>query len=611
MKKIIYFAVTLLLLSACVGQAKRISPHQKIEAIGREYVTQLRHFVPREKNRENNEDNPAFSAFLETILKRDVATDYLQQHYFLANAKTAGVKKAEVTLGSFSYVDDWQGVADMEEDLAKLRSFPFSSLSFRQQIDYEALEYSYLESLASKGFAHYDLLFYETGLLANLTTDFREFVFRDATSIQDYLTLLQDVKRYLQEALYYTKQQAAEGIALADVALDETQRFIRDFVKQQETNSLIVSFAQKLANIDFIDAQEKEHYLQVNRDVVLQQVLPAYQQVATELEKYRGQSRLKAQQAGLAGYAKEYGQFLLMQQASNNFSLDESFDILLDMLQEYSDRVFALAEDDPSFQEYQDVYDHPEKFPVLNLTARKTLDYLQKQITERYPKTTPFTYEIWELDPLSTPASVMAYFLRGPIDSKEDNIIRLNPRALKEDPFTTYITLAHEGFPGHMYQHAYFCQQQNVPIRHLLSFVGYAEGQAMYAELNALSWLGLAEKNTEILLAYDTIFNYGIQALIDIGVNAYGWNQQKVANFLGEFGLQEEASNLYAAVVADPLGIIPYGLGLAQFLRLHEGTRLAQVDFDDHIFHRIMLQHGPLPFVILADELQHYHDYAK
>ncbi|WP_289445788.1 DUF885 family protein, partial [Klebsiella pneumoniae] len=46
-----------------------------------------------------------------------------------------------------------------------------------------------------------------------------------------------------------------------------------------------------------------------------------------------------------------------------------------------------------------------------------------------------------------------------------------------------YTTLAHEGYPGHLYQTTYYASQNPSPIRSLLNFGGYVEGWATYAEM--------------------------------------------------------------------------------------------------------------------------------
>lgn len=614
MKKISLVLLAIFLLSACVSPKKEKSStlSSELDKIGKEYVQQLLHYQAREKDRSDREGNPDFDAFLTSLFDESLEGDYMSQRYMVSEPEKMGLEKPEVSLGTISLEDKEESIRFHEEELAKLREFDFNSLSFRQQIDYEAAEYSYLEGLATTALSKYDLLFTESGLLSDLVTNFTEFVITSKEDVEDYFTLLEDIERYLKEAMVYTQQQAEEGIALQNISLDETQRFVREFVASKEQNSLIVTFADKMAEIDFLNEQEKQEALTRNKDIVLQKVLPAYEETSQALEALRGKSKLSADDAGLAGYNSDYAQLMLMIKASSNLSADELFAEGIQALVSAVTKVSDLGEDSPSLQEYLTVRENIENYPVLTMTPREALEYNREKMTKVYPDIGEISYTISELDPSSISSSIMAYFLHGTLDSEEGNVIRINPAALGDDLISTYITLSHEGIPGHLYQDVYFRKQQPHNYRELLSFIGYSEGHAMMSELDALHWVGFKEEHTADLFSVDVVFGYILQACVDIGVNVYGWDKAAVRNFLKDWNMEEESEIFYEGVVANPGGIIPYGIGLAQLMNLREQTASQRGEnFDLAVYNDIILRHGPLPFFMVKEEVRNYDYYQK
>lgn len=54
-----------------------------------------------------------------------------------------------------------------------------------------------------------------------------------------------------------------------------------------------------------------------------------------------------------------------------------------------------------------------------------------------------------------------------------------------------FTTLAHEGFPGHLYQTIMSYQSGLPAIRSILNYPGYVEGWATYVEMMSYHYAGL------------------------------------------------------------------------------------------------------------------------
>lgn len=89
-----------------------------------------------------------------------------------------------------------------------------------------------------------------------------------------------------------------------------------------------------------------------------------------------------------------------------------------------------------------------------------------------------------------------------------------------------YSTLAHEGFPGHLYQTVSFSRSDPLLIRHLYAPSGYVEGWATYVESYACRYAARnLDANTQALcrLWYlNRSVHLTLCSLLDLGIHSQG-----------------------------------------------------------------------------------------
>lgn len=611
MKKIIVLFLCLSLIACSSNTVKEVSD----EAVFIEpndpysYVERLKEFTPREKNAVDVQDNEEFDAFLDEYYLDILSEDYLNMHFSLEDYESLGLEKPEVTIGEINY-DFVSQIEELEEVLNKLASFDFNSLSYRQQIDYEALEYSCLESMASLAYGKYPLLF-DTGssLHSNIITNFTEFVFRSEEDIEDYLVLVADIDRYLNDAIEFTKRQADEGIALQDYTLDETISYIDKFVAKVDDNELIVTFNEKIDEFEGLDEERKNELKAENERLVKEEVIASYNNVEEELLKLKGKSRLAADDAGAYEYDAGYGELVTYLRASDNSPLDELYEEVNSAMISLLTDLVLNSQDEEVYNEAIEFIFDPSSNDIINMDIYEMLEYLRTAISEDYPSIGDISYEVSLLDPSIAEDSILAYYLTAPHDNPDSNVIRINPNHLDTSSSLTYTTLAHEGFPGHLYQNAYYATVISHPIRLTQSFIGYTEGQAMFASIDAYNYLGLSSEEVASIVTFNDIsFSYILEAIAEIGVNSYGWTKEELMEELELIaGLDEEMSQLlYETAVSGNSMLVPYGAGLAQFINLENSFIDSVDDYDKKEFRELILKNGPLPFVILEDVVNDY-----
>lgn len=194
-----------------------------------------------------------------------------------------------------------------------------------------------------------------------------------------------------------------------------------------------------------------------------------------------------------------------------------------------------------------------------------------------------------------------AFFLTPPLDIPEENIIYVNP-AYEPDEKELVTTLAHEGYPGHLYQNTF--ESSLPPIRSLFYIGGYTEGWGLYSELYAYDFLDYSTETASALRALSSL-NYAICSVLDLEVHTSGWTEEDCSNYLQSFGITdaEQAHSLYLTILEEPANYLKYYLGYLEICKLKESAFALSPDLSLIEFHRWFLEEGPTPFSLLQKDL--------
>ena len=121
--------------------------------------------------------------------------------------------------------------------------------------------------------------------------------------------------------------------------------------------------------------------------------------------------------------------------------------------------------------------DMKEDFPsLLSGSSEQSKSPLKKQLPA-------VSCDIKYISKSLSASSAPAFYLTPPMDAFDKNVIYINPDSSLEGA-ALFTTLAHEGFPGHLYQTVYaresgIADRQN-PLRGILDYPGYCEGWAVF-----------------------------------------------------------------------------------------------------------------------------------
>ena len=234
---------------------------------------------------------------------------------------------------------------------------------------------------------------------------------------------------------------------------------------------------------------------------------------------------------------------------------------------------------------------------------------LPAMMAEDFPTLNNVSYEIRYVHPSMKKFLSPAFYLTPPIDTQTPNVIYIN-QSDRTSSLELFGTLAHEGFPGHLYQTVSFARSNPSSIRYLITSPGYIEGWATYVESYAYQYAaslmpdaGSETASAAVTLAWlNRSMNLCIYSLIDLGIHYSGWDQARTAAFLKAFGITNAStvSEIFQYIVETPGNYLKYYLGYLNFLDLkNKCSQKSGDNFDLKDFHRQILEIGPVQFPVL------------
>lgn len=533
----------------------------------------------------------AFENFTRTLFQQDVAATTLGLHYTIQNPDSYGIVEPPVTFGTFE-TDSTATLASLENCQATLDKFSYQTLSKENQITYDVLS-SYLET-AKEGASY--MLYDEplsplTGIHAQLPVLLAEYSFASPADVETYLQLLKTMPDYFSDLIAFETQKSEAGLFMADSCADEVLAQCQAFLSMGDSNYLLSTFEERLLALADLSATEKEQLIQQNKELLNSSVLPAYEQLVSAITSLKGSGK---NDLGLCylPQGKDYYKFLVSRETGSSRSVDE----LLTLIQ-------AQMSDD--LLEMQEVLmEHPtateEVFASDLESPEAILETLEAKISTAFPAAKEISVEVKYVPTALESYLSPAFYLIPAIDNTTQNTIYINKASSLTD-IHLFTTLAHEGYPGHLYQTTYFAAKNPDPLRSLFSFKGYVEGWATYAEMTAY-YLSPLEKPSAALLQKNNSFILGLYAYADIGIHYCGWNLDRTKEFFSTYGIDDgdTIQEIYELIIGDPANYLSYYVGYLEILELKkEFINQEGKDFSQKTFHQKVLDVGPAPFDVV------------
>lgn len=550
-----------------------------------------------------------FEQYLDDYFKDVVTDDTLTYNYTIRDGADYGLEEPEVTLGDpgMTAEEIGQDKEEFEGWVKKLDAIDRSCLTEDQKLTYDVLdEYFEVSAGIFDNVYLYEPFSPMRGLQTNIATNFTDYRFDDKGDVERYIELLGQIPDYFAEYLDFEQEKSEKGYFMSDAVCDKVISQCKDFVADKENHFMVTTFNDNIDALDFLTDEEKAEYKEANKQAVVNSLLPAFENVAAVLSGLKGTG---TNDGGICNYdgGKEYYEYLLKNFAGTAKSPEEVIDMLDTELQKLMVSLYQYYLGNQAAYEYFAANYDSIFAETDQMTASEMVDKMMETASEHYPDAGTINYKAEALDKnLETIMDdVLAYYMAPAIDDPDNNLIRVN--GLHTDGMWT--TLAHEGYPGHMLQNAYYMSTDPEPVRTLMNFLGYKEGWAMYACYDSLYYYEYEEPEygdtIAALYQLNDEMSYLMMGRVDLGINYEGWTLQDTADYLTKNGMDGSAAQeLYTTMVGDPAVYQSYSTGYYEMKELRDyAEEKMGDDFDLKTFNTIILETGPCQFDILKEQV--------
>lgn len=556
-------------------------------------------------NQSASPDSASFDQYTDQLFRSEVCASTIHLHYTLAYPERHGITEYPRSLGHIPLPEQDTSQAACENILYTLDQFSSEKLAIHQQVTCDVIRDTMKTQLKEKEFPYYpELLSPSGGIQSELPILLAEYRFYTEKDVTDYLTLLSMLPDYFQEVIQYETKKSQAGLFMSDTAADTVIAQCKAMTANPENHFLIQTFEHRLKKLA-LSGKQYAAYMEQNKKILTQQVFPAFIQLAGALLELEGTGK---NDGGLCHFpqGKDYYTFLTAASTGSGKNPAQQQKAIEKQRARDLTRMQLLTE------QYPTLNDSCKQIILSQNTPEQMLTCLSQQIQEDFPPLqNAVTSSIRTVDPSLREYLAPAFYLTVPLDASKENAIYINQQA-KTDDLTLFTTLAHEGYPGHLYQTVYFNEQHTSPLRHLFNYSGYVEGWATYAELYSYRYLGLPKHTAEYLMLEQSVI-LSLYASADIGIHYEGWNLAKTSAFFQTYGITDTQAvkDIYEYIIATPANYLKYYCGFLEILELRNFMQQKSGDaFRITAFHEALLSIGPAPFSVIKQYLPAYYQAA-
>lgn len=532
--------------------------------------------------------NRQFRQFTKQLFCQELSSNTISLHYTLKNPKEYDIRENEVTFGTFP-TDNKNLLAAVENLEGVLKTFDYNKLSVENSLTYDILK-CYLNMTERD--AEYILYDEPMGLVSGVQTQLpvilSEYPFYEQSDVDTYLQLMKTIPEYFASLLKFEQKKSKAGLFMSDKMAEQVIEQCKAFRDMGENNYLYSTFAERVWTVTSLSDKQKSDYIQKNARMMKAYVLPAYDNLICMIEKLKGSGK---NEQGLCYLpkGKDYYEQVVEASTGSTRSVEEIRDMTRRQMTEdleAMERVMKISE--------------KEVNASIPQNPTSILQDLQTKITTSFPELPDTTYEVKYVPKAMQEHLSPAFYMIPAIDAYNENVIYVNEAQIG-NTMALFTTLAHEGYPGHLYQTVYFANTNPDPIRTILNFGGYVEGWATYAEMCSY-YLAPLTKDQATLLQKNSSIVLGLYTLADIGIHYDGWSREDAIAFYKKYGIGDEdnVNRIYDLILGSPGNYLKYYVGYVEFLELKKdwvkeyGSQASQKEF-----HKAVLDVGPAPFKVV------------
>ena len=482
-----------------------------------------------------------------------------------------------------------------EDYREKLKSFDYKTLSGSQQLSYDALRF-YLDNKLNM--ADYSLFSSRvTGDISgpySILSTLQGYSFDSEDDVAEYVSVIKNMNSCFDDIKASEKSRSEAGFFMPDDQADKAIDRITRIRENIASGSLKTSFVEKLAKVD-ISSELKDEYTKEHDKALNEVIIPGYDSLIEALKSYKGTNKYSG---GLCNYpgGKEYFQSLIETYVGAGKENADSYFALIDSYLEY----FYSVTDEISASN-RNLSKQIDSFSMESGTTEELIGKLKERYTSDFTALGDISYKITPVEENLTDDTRAAFYSSPAIDSGNGGTVFINEKKAKDDK-NFYETVAHETYPGHMYQTMFLASEINSEkqdiVRYFIHPEGFVEGWGIYSGYYAYDYTENTDRNlANLVKAYDEA-SMCLLGRADFMANYYGNSFNDINNFFAGYGYAtKDVQEIYDYVIDNPGEYSKYCLG---FLEIKETQRKAKDlkggSYSDKSFNDFMIRTGPMAF---------------
>ena len=468
---------------------------------------------------------------------------------------------------------------------------------------------------------------YRVNQISGVTVNLPEFL-TDAHAIIDrrsadrYLSRLTEFGRVLREVKDRVIDDRDHGVIPPDFVIEKSLTGMRRFISEGASqNVLVTDFANRLSEVDEINAEDQALLVSDAQARVASEVIPGYEGMIALFEELATQTNHDAGIWRIPNGEAIY-RHRLRSSTTTDYTPDEIHDIglaevvriegemhaILDAQQipdgDIATRVRVVMED-PSQQFANTDEGREEMIAYLESFDAKVME----RVADFFITIPPQPLEIVRVPVHAQDSSAGGYYSSPALDGSRPGRFYINQKNTADNPRWTLPTLMiHEGSPGHHFQLSASQLIENVPLlRRLSPFNAFTEGWALYSERIAKTDMGLYDDDPlgDLGRLQAEMFR-AVRLVVDTGIHAKRWSREEAIDYmLAKTGMTEdEVTREIERYSVWPGQATGYKTGQLAILELREAAEAALGEsFDIRQFHELLLMNGAMPLALLKDQV--------
>ncbi len=494
-------------------------------------------------------------------------------------------------------MDDSYGVFKSFDD--ELKKINVKNLSEADAVTYRNLQYtvtSYKNYYGSQYALDFvliggDYISSFGGYVAEFTSSVENYAFRKENDVKNLLTITESAKDAFKTYLDFASDRIEAGYPLYDKTIEAMQKYLTEITELGDDYYLFEFIDNKIDKAEFLSDAQKAAYKSQYKAALTDSFMAGVAELNGGLDRYKGYVK-EFDRSYLAAYG-EAGQAYYQwsfEHKTGNFNaniqsvaaeLTAEYLSLADEVDEVLEYVESAEETDKAlYDEFNAYMDGSKKILDLD-TPEKMLAYLKTAAKDIVPDlaTEPNIAVKYMDDTVAKISNASAYYLLSPLDENNSaENITINGYYYDNNPEEVLLlTLGHEGYPGHLYQHVKTKEQGAGLLTVISRASAFSEGWAVYVELALLDHIAATADSEALQLFcyyYSANVRMGYYAAVinDIWINYYGYT---VDDLMQDESDKDGAIAIIGSLMELPTTYVSYGYGVYAINGEHERAKKA------------------------------------